>query len=487
MKQTPLFTTDCPSCGAPVEAHSATSVTLICGYCHSVLLRRDNSLTDSGRDSALLTDFSPLQVGTSGQIGDLPFTLIGRLQAQYDAGVWNEWHVLFADGATGWLSESGDLHVLLREAASPDNAPAFAHIRAGHSVLDYQDKRFIAADVRDITLQRAAAEGELPFELGETVHNKVSDWRSEAYFLTLDYESEPPLAFLGYGVSLDALNLQNLRSDEQIIASAGKLKGTRQAESCPNCGSPVEWIADVATSIICPSCASTIDASGDKAVLLEAGRQRAMQANLLTLPLGTQGTIYGKPYTVIGAVYKDEVGEPSGWMEYLLYSPQAGFLWLVQVGLRDWSLARTMNQWPRLDTNGDPQGAKKLFDYESKVRFAAGAFYWQVRSGDHSYHHDYQQGQHKLSAEVSAQEMSWSESRSVSVQEIQEWFGVDLGAVSTGGADNSTLSLFMIALFCMINIPAWLAMPSGSLVVSAFLSFIVILFLRALGGPRKKG
>ena len=100
----PLFHTDCPSCGAPVRSMSASAVTLVCSYCHSLLIREGETLRDSGEDSALLEDFSPLQIGTSGVFNKQPFTLVGRLQARYDAGVWNEWYLLFADGSDGWLA-----------------------------------------------------------------------------------------------------------------------------------------------------------------------------------------------------------------------------------------------------------------------------------------------------------------------------------------------------------------------------------------------
>ena len=483
MKLNALFHTDCPSCGAPVEVHSATAVSVVCAYCKSLLLYRDNTLTDTGHDSALLTDFSPLQIGTGGQIGNLHFAVAGRLQVQYDAGVWNEWYLLFDDGGTGWLSEAGDLYVLLRPAASPADAPDFGKIRAGQSTLDYQDKRFVAADVRDITLRRVAAEGELPFTLADKMHNRVSDFRSEAYFLTLDYASQPPEAFLGYGVELQALKLQNTRSDAQIIASAGKLKGAREAQSCPHCGSPVEWIAGITPSIVCPSCASTLDASGDKAVLLEAGQTRDQQQAFFSLKIGMQATIHDKPYTLIGAVYKEELGEDGApWAEYLLYNPQAGFLWLVETDDGQWSLARTMNRWPRLDRNNAPRGCRLLYDYQSRVRFAAGAFYWQIRRGDHTFHRDYRQGKEKISAEITDAEMSWSKSREVSRTEVNKWFGLSPATLHRGQAhDNRTLSYVMIALYLFFNIPAWLAMKTSALGSSLVVSLIIIAILHHLG------
>ena len=137
----PLFHTDCPSCGAPVRSMSASAVTLVCSYCHSLLIREGETLRDSGEDSALLEDFSPLQIGTSGVFNKQPFTLVGRLQARYDAGVWNEWYLLFADGSDGWLAEAGDQYVLTRPVAATETPPAFASLRAGSSRFTFHDRQ----------------------------------------------------------------------------------------------------------------------------------------------------------------------------------------------------------------------------------------------------------------------------------------------------------------------------------------------------------
>ena len=105
----PFFHTGCPSCGAPVQVYSPTAITVVCSYCDSMLVLQDGTLKDTGRDSALLQDFSPIQIGTTGTYNGQGFAVVGRLQAKYDAGVWNEWYVRFDNGENGWLSEAGDI------------------------------------------------------------------------------------------------------------------------------------------------------------------------------------------------------------------------------------------------------------------------------------------------------------------------------------------------------------------------------------------
>lgn len=501
----PLFKTDCPSCGAPVHAHSATAVTLVCGYCNSLLLRQNEGLADTGRDSALLEDFSPLQIGTTGTLGTQNFTLVGRLQARYDAGVWNEWYALFDDGGCGWLAEAGGQYVFTVPAAQrPETEPPpFERLLAGESRLVYRGKSFVAADVRHITLSHAAAEGELPFALPPQMENRVADWRCEQLFLTTDYAAQPPEIFVGRGVKLEELRLGHTRSSEAVAESAGRLKGTRSAESCPNCGSAVQWITGLTPTVICPSCHSDIRIEGGKAELVQANHMRQAQQQAFTLPLGHQGKIDGQLYWVIGAVRKEELepddafnlvyGRPvsgvvpeGAWTEYLLFNPQNGFMWLVETEEGEWSVSETLNVWPALNASAVmPQGRRKLYDYGGRVSYAAGAFYWHIRRGDVQYYTDYAAGQDKLCFERSPAEAAWSRSRPVSYGQIRQWFGLQTAApvytekmrpdgVSPG------LAYLLMGIFVLLNLPA-LAASGGDWPYMLMISAAVLWFLNRRG------
>lgn len=476
MSQTPFFKTDCPSCGAPVEAHSASAVTLVCGYCNSMLVRQDNGVVDSGRDSALLEDFSPLQIGTSGTFVAQRFTLVGRLQVQYDDGAWNEWYALFDDGRAGWLSEAGDLYVMTMPVEI-DNPPRFEDTRAGFSELIFQDKRYIASDVRNISLKHAAAQGELPFVLKEDTENRVSDWRCENLFITLDYSSETPEAFFGRMVNLDDLKLENTRSEDEIKESAGRLKGSISSENCPNCGSSIHWVNGLTAHLNCPSCGSELAVGRDKAELITANNLRLSQNTMFTLPVGSTGRLKNKEFHVIGAIRYLETDAqetfdnlfkgakhtltPEGqWTEYLLYNPTQGFLWLVEAD-EGWNISETLNDWPRLDRNRQPQGYGKLYDYGGRVRIASGAFYWRVRNGDLNYYSDYRDGQsRKIGSELNSHEMAWSRSTPIAYREIADAFKltnkISSYTVKMSADDVDAKSrLLMIAILGVVNLPAF--------------------------------
>ena len=476
MSQTPFFKTDCPSCGAPVEAHSASAVTLVCGYCNSMLVRQDNGVVDSGRDSALLEDFSPLQIGTSGTFVAQRFTLVGRLQVQYDDGAWNEWYALFDDGRAGWLSEAGDLYVMTMPVEI-DNPPKFEDTRAGFSELTFQDKHYIASDVRKISLKRAAAQGELPFVLKEDTENRVSDWRCENLFITLDYSSETPEAFFGRMVNLDDLKLENTRSEDEIKESAGRLKGSISSENCPNCGSSIHWVNGLTSHLNCQSCGSELAVGRDKAELITANNLRLSQNTMFTLPVGSTGRLKNKEFHVIGAIRyletdaqetfdnlfkgaKHTLAPEGQWTEYLLYNPTQGFLWLVEAD-EGWNISETLNDWPRLDRNRQPQGYGKLYDYGGRVRIASGAFYWRVRNGDLNYYSDYRDGQsRKIGSELNSHEMAWSRSTPIAYREIADAFKltnkISSYTVKMSADDVDAKSrLLMIAILGVVNLPAF--------------------------------
>src|SRR5690349_21816400 len=102
----------CPSCGAKVQFKSSASFFAVCDHCRSTLLRQDLNIENLGVMADLKPDGSPIQLGTGGRYLNVHFTVIGRIQLQYENGIWNEWHLLFDDGRTGWLGEAQGIYTV---------------------------------------------------------------------------------------------------------------------------------------------------------------------------------------------------------------------------------------------------------------------------------------------------------------------------------------------------------------------------------------
>ncbi|WP_144639687.1 DUF4178 domain-containing protein [Bordetella genomosp. 13] len=422
----------CPQCGAPVRFQSAASVMAVCGACRSTLLKDAESVRRIGTMSEVLEDYSPIQIGTAGQFEGKRFDVIGRLQLRYDDGFWNEWYLWFEDGRDGWLSDASGQYAVTRQRAAKEvmgDLPAFESIRPDDK-LNLTGRLFSAADVR--TARSTGGQGELPFAVPDGGWEaRVADFRFSDDFLTLDYsDGQTPAIYVGKAIGLDALQRGSLRPEHLIEEASGVFQGRIQALDCPNCGAPISFAAAVATQVNCPSCQSVVDCSGDTAVVI--AKQREVAAFKTTLALGEKATINGNDYTLIGLMRctDSDPEEPYVWIEYLLHSLQAGFLWLVETD-DGWSRAKVCDRWPVYTKTGttvllNDQKYTKDEEYTSTVEVALGAFNWRVRQGYTTRITDYAgtatKGPSTLTREQTDEELGWSASNAVQPAQLAEWF-----------------------------------------------------------------
>lgn len=433
-----MQTVSCPSCGAQVQFRSTASVMAVCEYCKTTVLKDADSVRDLGKMSDVLEDFSPIQVGTSGVYGSKSFTVVGRIQLRYSAGMWNEWYVLFDDGQTAWLGDASGQYMLTMEKQIGDMLPGFAELTPSRNfALD--GRNYTVSDVR--TAQCTGGQGELPFKVGEGWQARVADLRSGASFLTLDYsEGDKPAAYTGQAVTLDELKCQLLRDDEAIRETAGRYRGKLSPLNCPSCGSSATYLPGVTTHLVCPSCHAQIDTAGPVAEVLAAGDRMASVRT--TLELGAQAAISGKQYDLIGAMRRRD-GEGSIWTEYLLYSARGGFLWIVETD-EGWFRASVLDNWPRWIGDSvalEGHSFRKLYDYTAEVTYAAGAFNWRVAAGDRTRVVEFENRPTTLAAEITQEEMTWSLSSPVPADQIRAWFGKEVKADKAPAYDGDLTDL----------------------------------------------
>src|SRR5471032_2559840 len=413
----------CPSCGAEVKFRSHASVMAVCEYCGTSVLKDADAVKDLGKMSSVLEDYSPIQIGTAGVLGGRPFTVVGRIQLRYSAGMWNEWYLLFDDGKTSWLGDSSGMLTITAEYKADGELPAFEQLRPGIS-FNINGAPYTAAEIR--VADCIGGQGELPFKVGDGYQAKVADFRRGQEFITLDYSDSPrPVVYTGLAVTLDSLQCQLLRDDDAIQRAAGRYRGKLDALDCPSCGGAIKYLPGVTATLICPSCHAQIDAASPKAQMLAAGERVA--AVPTTLELGAQAKINNQDFSIIGVMRRAD-DEGAQWTEYLMYGSRAGFSWLVETD-EGWSGANVMPEWPAWYAPGAPAVAvdnaqfSRLYDYGSVVTFAAGAFNWRVAVGDRTRVEEFSAGQIRLACETTEQEMTWSRSSQVPADQLKAWFG----------------------------------------------------------------
>jgi hypothetical protein len=204
-------TANCPSCGAPVTFRWSSAAQTVCPFCHSILVRTDVALENVGKVADLPPDPSPIQLLTEGTYKGKKFEVIGRIIYEYQQGSWNEWHIVFSDGVSGWLSDA-QLQYAISFLSPPGAAAPPSQIQRGQS-LNFANTGFEVATITKASYK--GVEGELPFPFYGKTDMLFADLRTTGRaFGTIDYSEQPPLLFLGEWVDFDELQLKNLRKFE---------------------------------------------------------------------------------------------------------------------------------------------------------------------------------------------------------------------------------------------------------------------------------
>ena len=414
----------CPNCGAPVEFLSAASASAVCSFCRSTLVRDGADLRKIGTSAEVFDDFSPLAIGASGNYQGTSFMLVGRLQFGTDDGPWNEWHALFDNGRSGWLSEDNGRYVFAFDAPAPADAPRPTGLRAG-APLTVDGRRWSVASV--VQAKLLAAQGELPQAPPASGAIVISDLRNvtDEVATLMSVGDETALHWsIGKSVRLADLKMSGLR--ETGIGGAGEKTLQAKSPPCPNCGAPLKITLATSQSVVCDSCKSVVDLSQG----IGPDMEHYAQLNRMEpgIPLGRTGTLpipsgnAPQPWQVVGYMERMELmgggsDEAEAWREYLLYNRTEGFAFLVDTN-EGWSVARVLTGVP--EARGDSAKwygttYQRRWTYTSQNTYVLGEFYWKVEADQQTQHQDYEGSAsgHRafLSRESTPNETTWSAGR----------------------------------------------------------------------------
>lgn len=413
----------CPNCSAPIRFRWSSAVQTTCDSCRSVIVRHDVDVETIGEVSDLPLDSSPIQIGTEGTLDGRAFTVVGRIVYAHADGGWNEWHVVFGDGTSGWLSDA-QAEYAVTSLVSPTEAVPAANVLQVGAPYAWNGRVLQVA-----TLTRAryvGVEGELPFEYWGKQEVLFADLRAhDSTFATIDYSEASPLLFVGRAVGYDDLALRNVRTfDPATLASS-------RGFNCSNCGGAVELRALTHTrAVACTTCGAVLDPRDPNLVVLQTAELKASITP--AIPLGSRGTWHGQPYDVIGFQRRSIEVEDTRyhWDEYVLFNPYYGFRYLSTYE-GHWNDITTVRELPSLQRSGTRPAMrlrgetfKHFQSAEARTDFVLGEFPWRVRTGDVVRTADFISPPHMLSSETTDDETTWSFGVYTDATRIWEAFAV---------------------------------------------------------------
>jgi hypothetical protein len=120
-------------------------------------------------------DSSPIQITSEGVYGGKPFVVVGRILYEYEQGGWNEWHIVFNDGRSGWLSDAQLEYDVSFIGHPPGTLPVAGSLVCGNkfqwSGMDYEVTSLTRAHYKGV-------DGELPFEYWDKADVLFADLRT---------------------------------------------------------------------------------------------------------------------------------------------------------------------------------------------------------------------------------------------------------------------------------------------------------------------
>ena len=395
----------CPTCGAPVSFAIGTSVSQVCKYCRSVVVRTDRDLQSLGRVADLVPTVAPIAVDDEGSILGRPMRIFGRVQLDHGAGPWDEWYVGYRDGTWGWLAYAQGNWYVTSEVALPEMPRPWVEHQVGRDVSFGAHAAFRVKERKEATL--VSAEGELPQTLQAGQARFYVDLvGANDGFATLDFGDgkTPPRFYVGHQVPEGAVQVR-ARGERPVQ----EIETT--SVTCPSCGGNVPAQAPRrAERFGCPYCGAVSDIPARR-VIEQQERARAQP----DIPLGSRGTFGGDAFVVCGFLERSTRAEDElfSWQEYLLWSPTVGFRWLVK-DESTWQWITPLNV-AEIDLRALPRQVTwrgRTFrvrnDNAARVEYVLGEFYWKVQVGETVRSQDFLAGRDVIAGETSDDETNWS-------------------------------------------------------------------------------
>lgn len=415
----------CPSCGSPITFEVGSSRAAVCRFCKTLVVRRGQDYSAVGRVADLAPTGSKISIGATGHYFGEAFRVAGRVQIEWDQGVWDEWYVAFPDERWGWLAEAQGRYTMSFQFQGAE-IPSRSSLRPGTPVELGRHGRFVVTDIKEARVVSAA--GELPEEIELYGSSSTVDLEGTGgAFATLDYgdDEASSTVFVGRQIELSDLRLRGVVPAE--IAEA-----PRDAESivCGNCGAPVTLMVPGQTQrLVCKSCNALIEpvaTAGAARVIQVLARHRSEPP----LAIGARGKLRGVDVVVAGWLRRSCVvaGIQYPWDEIILYDPKAtSFSWLVRAD-GHWSIARAISSGEVATVMGGAEYRGKTYRIFSSVvgvvEEVLGEFPWAVTAGEAAEIAEYIAPPEGLSCERNALEMSWSHVEHLDNEEIAKAFDV---------------------------------------------------------------
>lgn len=439
----------------------------ICDYCKTAIYWDKESALRAGQKSMDLPDSPRFKVGATGKIKGRSFQVLGRLHYAHEKGTWNEWFIEMENGEIMWLTE--DERELFLESPLELTSPPPPHSELTPGMrIKLNEKEGVIEEIGEARC--LGGEGQIPVQAEVGAIYPYADGSSQDGTFSFGLEYDPATgkaaAFLGRIIDFKE---GKPAAEETPVSKVGEII------RCKSCGKPYEGPRVQTTGmVVCPACGAGLKL--DEAEIQVVGQNKGKQPPF-TLSIGLPVTIEQIRYEVMGRLYYVEVDEgvQYGSMEYVLYNPETGYLWLSEEN-GHFTISRSMHM--RIPMPPIPIAKMKVrvgdatFSiYETgelTLRWVDGALPWVAAVGEKTRYTTLINPPEYVDEELTGKELELFRGRYVGQDEMQVAVGENIELPRPKGVYS-----------CQPYVaPAWLA--GTWKIAAAFLALNVLLLLYSL-------
>src|SRR5262245_1164095 len=288
----------CPNCGSAIEFKAGSSLSLVCKFCKSVVVRTDRDMRNMGKVADVAFSDAGLAPGDRGTFRGQSFSVEGRLVLQHPAGgTWEEYYALF-NGQPAWVSEAqGNWQVVT--AAPAVQAPPLQSLGPGRQV-PLGNAYFVVGEKNEGTF--ISGEGELPFAAAPGTKRIFVDLSAPGGgWANIDYNdgTQPPQVYIGIQTTFAEFQIQERGGDRPVAA-------VKTADiKCGGCGAPLPVLAPGTERAACRHCNAISDVKLQQVVARQSQARERPGIELGRrgiLPVADAKGIYNQEWIVLGYV-----------------------------------------------------------------------------------------------------------------------------------------------------------------------------------------
>lgn len=381
-------------------------------------------------------DGSVIFIGAKINIANRLYTVVGKIRYQLTTNITAKWVLLNSDGLVQYLFEFFDTYALLSKYPSPIEKQALTNLRPLEeiSLTGFKNSFQVKEIYKNIHTTAIGEIEKFTIDFEKFDGYEFTNTQNEYAFIQSSFDKNLSL----YVGEFIASNLLQIKTNSTASSEYTPL-------NCPKCKSAIpNRLKGKATSIVCGNCLSHFTFNNAQQLQIVNQFNKPTE---IDIPLGSEGKINNKTYTVIGYMLKKETDSRYTWKEYWL-KDQEGKTAILSEFNGHYNLAYRIDFWGDKHTKNAPSPivlegeAYHIYNrYQVTVLSASGEFTFNISKNTDTKVQEYINPPYIFFTEIDKDSATFFKGVCVTAKQVQKAFELTEMPMQKGVGSTQTMVL----------------------------------------------